>query len=375
MSAVAVFIHLGKSPAEHLWLNLARHRQIFPDVTTYLILDETRHFKRVPEGVQTYFFKRENKFLNETLFNAHDQKFRRGFWRFSLERLFALAEFHKSMPLASILHIESDVLLLPNFPWSTFTCVKTPMWNNYNLERDVSALLFYPNYEVHARTIVRIQELLSENSSHTDMTILAGLRNRYSDAFSFLPSLSNDIPELKNISNKTGAEFIEKVSQKKIFSEGVFDAAPIGMWLLGHDPRNNYGKAFIHDSSPIVSGDSIVDPSSVKYELDKRGNLFIASNFSEGKISLWCLHVHSKSLRLFSNNWERELNYYVNLTSNPTQIAFFSKSALWNMLTQSIKGRTFIRFLIGLPPIHRLRRWLSPVKRSILSKILNRNLE
>ena len=366
---MAVFVHLGKSPAKHLWLNLARHQQIFPDVKTYLILDQPRHLKNVPDGIHTHFFKRENKFLNEQIFNAHDQKFRRGFWRYSLERLFALAEFHKTIPLSPILHIESDVFLLPNFPWSTFTAIKTPMWNNYNFERDVSALLFYPNFDAHSRTIGQIQELLSQNSSHTDMTILAELRNRHNDEFAFFPSLSNYIPELKNISNKSENSFLERVSKKNIFSEGVFDAAPIGMWLLGHDPRNNYGKAFIHDSSPINSGDSLVDPSGVNYEIDDQGNLFIVSKLSGNRVNLWCLHVHSKSLRIFSKNWVPELQNYINLTSNPMQIAFFSKSALWDMFIQSIKGRTFIRFLIGLPLTHRFRRWLSPAKRSILSRI------
>jgi hypothetical protein len=368
MNSVAVFVHLGKSPVNHLWLNLQRHQRLFPQIKTYLILDEKRHLKNVPSGIEIYFFKRESNFLDESVFNAHDQKFRRGFWRFSLERLFALAEFHKSIPQKSILHIESDVFLLANFPWSTLSSVETPMWNNYNFERDVSALLFYPNYQAHAKTIRQVQELLVENPGHTDMTILAELRNRYSDEYNFFPSLSNIVAELKNSLNQCESKFIERLKCTDIFENGVFDAAPIGMWLLGHDPRNNYGKAFIHDPSPIASGDSIVDPSSVGYEMDDQGNLFLVSKLSGLKINLWCLHVHSKSLQIFSKNWDLELRKFVHMTNTPFPIAFFSKSALWNMLTQSMKGRTFMRFLIGLPLIHRVRRWISPVKHSILSK-------
>lgn len=368
MSSAAVFVHLGKSPVKHLWLNLQRHQQLFPHVKTYLILDEKRHLKNVPNGIEIYFFKRENKFLDESVFKAHDQKFRRGFWRFSLERLFALVEFHKSIPQNSILHIESDVFLLPNFPWNALESIEKPMWNNYNFDRDVSALLFYPNYQAHSNTIIRIQELLTQQSSHTDMTILAELRNRHNDDFFFFPSLSNVIPEMKNALNVSEPRFIERLSRTNIFQDGVFDAAPIGMWLLGHDPRNNYGKAYIHDPSPLVSGDSLIDPSSVGYEVNDHGHLFLISKLTGLRINLWCLHVHSKSLQIFSKNWDRELRKFVKLTDNPMPIAFFSKSALWNMLTQSIKGRTFMRFLIGLPLIHRVRRWLSPIKHSILSK-------
>ncbi len=368
MNTIAVFVHLGKYPAGHLWLNLQRHQDLFPHVKTFLILDELRHIKKVPNGVEIYFFKRENDFLDESVFRAHDQRFRRGFWRFSLERLFALSEFHKTVPQNSILHIESDVFLLPNFPWDSLNNVREPMWNNYNFERDVSALLFYPNYLAHLKTIGQIQALLTENSRHTDMTVLAELRNRHVGEFKLFPSLSSVIPELKNALNSTETKFIERVNNSEYFQNGVFDAAPIGMWLLGHDPRNNYGKAFIHDTSPIVSGDSLVDPSSVYYEMNDYGHLFLVSKSSGLRINLWCLHVHSKSLKIFSKNWDRELRKFVKLTDNPVPIATFSISALWNMLTQSIQGRTFIRFVIGLPLIHRVRRWLSPLKHTILSQ-------
>jgi hypothetical protein len=368
MNTIAVFVHLGKSPAKHLWLNLRRHQQLFPHVKTYLILDERRHAKNVPHGVETYFFERENEFLVESVFKAHDQRFRRGFWRFSLERLFALAEFHKTIPQKSILHIESDVFLLPNFPWDALINLESPMWNNYNLERDVSALLFYPNYWTHSNTINKIQGLLTENPSHTDMTVLAELRNRHTEAFQFFPSLSNVLPELKNTLNETEKKFIERVNAVDYFQNGVFDAAPIGMWLLGHDPRNNYGKAFIHDASPIVSGDSLVDPSNIAYEMNDSGHLFLVSKSSGRRINLWCLHVHSKSLQVFSKNWDRELRKFVKLADNPMPIATFSVSAIWNMFTQSIQGRTVIRFIIGLPLIHRVRRWLSPLKHTILAK-------
>ena len=368
MDLVAVFVHLGKSPAKHLWLNLQRHQQIFPKIRTYLILDERRHLKNIPSGIDVYLFKRESEFLVNDALNSHDQKFRRGFWRFSLERLFALAEFHKAIPENSILHIESDVFLLPNFPWNNLSRSQKPMWNNYNTQRDVSALLFYPNYQIHYKTILKMQDLLVEDPSHTDMTILAELRNRYSDEFNFFPSLSQDIPELKNSLNECELDFVERLKNPDVFQNGVFDAAPIGMWLLGHDPRNNYGKAFIHDPSPIISGDSLVDPSNVDYEINEQGHLLLVSKLSGRKIFLWCLHVHSKSVQIFSKTWREELNKFVKLTNNPLAIPFFSKSALWNMLSQSIKGRTLMRFLIGLPAIHRLRKWLSPLKHSILSK-------
>ena len=368
MSSVAVFIHLGKSPAKHLWLNLGRHMRLFPDIETYLIIDEERHIRNIPKDVRIIQFERKNQFLQQKNLGGHDHKFRRGFWRFSLERLFALAEFHEIIPNKGILHIESDVLLMPNFPWHEIDSVNRPLWNNYNEERDVAALLYYPNFKIHSEVITIIEDLLTKNPLHTDMTVLAEIRKMSTVPNSFFPSIASEVPDLRNLSNKVGSIFLDKIADSSFFELGVFDGAPIGMWLLGHDPRNNYGASIVHDLSPIVSGDSIIDPSCVDYEIDNHGNLNIVSRLTQKKTKLWCLHVHTKSLKLFSPTWERELREYVELARNPSEIFRFSKLTLWLMLIESIKSRTFLRFIIGLPIVHRFRRWLSPLKRSILSK-------
>ena len=373
MNTVAVFIHLGKSPAKHLWLNLGRHKRLFPEIETYLIIDEERHIRNIPKDIKIIQFERKNQFLQQEIMGGHDHKFRRGFWRFSLERLFALAEFHETIPNKGMLHIESDVLLMPNFPWHEVDSVNKSLWNNYNEERDVAALLYYPNFKIHSEIIIIVQDLLTKNPLHTDMTVLAEVRKMSTVPNSFFPSVARDVPDLKNLSNKAGSLFLEKIGDSSFFETGIFDGAPIGMWLLGHDPRNNYGANIVHDLSPIVSGDSIIDPSRVDYEMDYHGNIIIASRLTQKKTTLWCLHVHTKSLKLFSPTWECELRQYVKLARNPSEISRFSKLTLWSMLVESVKSRTFLRFLVGLPIVHCFRKWLSPIKRSILSKYLPRD--
>lgn len=369
MKTIAIFVHLGKSPVKHLWLNLQRHLRLFPDIEPFVIVDELVHLKRLPNGVSHYVFQRENSFLTDDLFNEHDQQFRRGFWRFSLERLFALEEFHSKNPQYRLVHIESDVLLLPNFPWSQLEIVDQVLWNNYNVDRDVSALLYFPSYNLHRQFLNDIQRELKTNPKHTDMTVLAAVRNTHTLNYSFFPSLAPRHTELKSELNVSPEDLITKISETKFFQGGIFDGAPIGMWLAGHDPRNNYGKALIHDSSPLRFGDSVVDPRNVAFEMDSAGNLFLQSLSNREKVTLWNLHIHSKSLKLFSENWEHELRRLVDLTENPREIPFYSFAALREMLVQSLKGGTFLRFLVGLPLIHRIRKWLSPLKRYILSKL------
>jgi hypothetical protein len=366
---IVVFVHLGKSPVTHLWRNLQRHTDLFPNIETYVILDQLVHLRKVPAGINLYFFKRENQFLNEDFYSAHDQKFRRGFWRFSLERLFALIEFHKEHPDRSILHIESDVLLLPNFPWDQLSNSEVPLWNNYNQDRDVSALIYFPNYERHQRFIENVLSELAENPKQTDMTVLAALRENNNASYSLFPSLNPELMDLMNLLNTSNLDLIEKISSSSLFEGGVFDGAAIGMWLTGHDPRNNYGKALVHDSSPLVSGDSLIDPRAIDYDMDEEGNLYLISRNTGTRISLWNLHVHSKSLELFSEGWEAELRQYVVLAQITAEIPIFKASALCEMFIQSLKGRTFLRFIVGFPLVNKSRKRLSPIKQYILSRM------
>ena len=65
MNTKAVFVHLGKSPAKHLWLNLMRHKILFPEIETHLIIDERKHIKNIPEDIDVYFYKRKNEFFEQ----------------------------------------------------------------------------------------------------------------------------------------------------------------------------------------------------------------------------------------------------------------------------------------------------------------------
>lgn len=369
MSLQVVFIHLGKSSVDHLWLNLSRHKSLFPNIEVTVILDFEGHLKNVPIGINIYLFKRSDLFLNENRFNSHDQKFRRGFWRYSLERIFAIVEYHEQMKLDQpLLHVESDVLLMPNFPWTFLASQDRLFWNIYNSDRDVSALLFSPNKNSSYQFLQQVKSALSENPAHTDMTVLSKVREHNRDIVQVFPALPRTIPELENpVSLDENA--IETAYSKLTWpKDGIFDGAAIGMWLCGHDPRNNYGNAIIHDSSPIVSGDSIIDPSSINYELNDDGSLNLISPFTNSSVPLWSLHVHAKSLEMFGEKWIYELSKYVELSWNKEQMPIFRLGALKNMLVESVKGRTLLRFLIGFPHVHALRRRFSPMKRRILAK-------
>jgi hypothetical protein len=250
---------------------------------------------------------------------------------------------------------------MPNFPFAEIALSKKLMWNAYNSNHDVAALLFSPNINSTDNLIQQIRLNLKLKPNLTDMTVLNEVwRNSDLNPTHF----SSVHPSLPEMINPKADEYAG--SEMSSGYGGIFDGAAIGMWLFGHDPKNNYGKSIIHSNLVIQSGNSYVDPSSVNYELDENGNLFaISKETTARKVPIWNLHIHSKNQNVLGVNWLHETRKYVDLANSPSQIVRMDWSVLWRMFTSSLKTRTFFRFILGIPILQPLRRRMSPVKRLI----------
>jgi hypothetical protein len=198
------------------------------------------------------------------------------------------------------------------------------------------------------------------------MTALSSLALLHPDTVQLFPALSKLAPKLFNENWQGDLKVSDALFSKAIPDTGIFDGAQIGMWLAGQDPRNHYGKIKLHESGPIISGDSIIDPSSVDYSLSKDGCLQLINKESLQSINVWALHVHSKNLQLFSKAWIEELNRYVELSKSKEPISFFDLRVLLTMAIESIRLKSFFKFILGFPYVYRSRRWLSTRIKQIL---------
>jgi hypothetical protein len=356
-----VFIHLGIAENDHLIGNMMRFLHLFPQHEVHLVTSAKTSIKDIPSSIHCHVYNPSE--ITEKQFQslAHDEKFRQGFWRFSLERLLALSVVHSLYPAEPILHLESDVLLMPNFPFESIAAVDSLMWNLYNSDHDVSAILLSPNLKTTLKLEKMILEKIQVNPKLTDMTLLNEVwRDKELDVKHFA-GFCSELPELKNESAKP----FER-SEEGVGFGGLFDGAAIGMWLLGHDPKNNYGKSIIHNESVILSGNSYIDPSAVDYELSEKGELYLVSRVEPViRMPIWNLHAHCKNVRLLGIGWEAELRKYIELSKDKDQIVIMEWSIVWKMFVMSLKTRTFLGFLLGIPLLQPTRRKLSPLKRFI----------
>ena len=102
-----VLIHLGSYPPEYFWCNLSNLLENHKNIGIDLVFSfDIEHEIFVNKRIRVFSYKASPD-VSEVLENQNiDSKFRDGFWRFSTERLFALALHAKEIPQYSYRDVE-----------------------------------------------------------------------------------------------------------------------------------------------------------------------------------------------------------------------------------------------------------------------------
>jgi hypothetical protein len=341
-----VFVHLGPVIPAHLSANIKRIQRIWPTIRITLILD---HILESPSGTDIYLYKRNSE--TQKIFSKSNQE--NDFWAKSLERLFALADYALSEDSQNvILHVESDVLLMPNFPFAEMSKIQQLTWNRYNDKKDVGALVLIPNRQMAGVFNEAIVKTVKSHPGITDMTLLSILSNELGVATTF----SNHwIPE--NESYLGTRQSLNPVLVSDFKLRGIFDPAQIGMWIAGLDPRNTFGFTKYQDKSFIENGDSEIDPSRIRFTFDQDKYL-LGDMKNEITIPIWCLHIHSKNLKLFDEGWADELDRLVSKSRNRFRFHWDIRMTV-TLIIENYYRKTLIRYMSHLPGIRKGRMWFT----------------
>lgn len=291
----AVFVHLGPKIPKHLLLNLQRQVDLFPNIKTVLIVDHAINI-RIPEPVEIYTFveSSEDSVLFQKMEENSNFGFRNGFWKYTFLRLFALGDYHDKNPENSLLHIESDVILLPNFPWKKFHNLENVAWMRVNDFNDIAALVYLPSHKKTRFFIETIRGYAEENPKTTDMFSMFKFSTENKSTHSYLPSIT---PERlrEGISIKNGCTDL-----LELFG-GYFDPLALGLWYFGQDPTNSYGVSTRYVDQ--VHHDYFAPSAKLAFTDEKLSDV--------SGIEIFALHVHSKDLSLFSSNWRESLSRFL----------------------------------------------------------------
>ena len=271
----------------------------------------------------------------------YSNSFRDGFWQKTLERFFVIDQYLKSSGSRTIFHAELDQMLfrtdrLVNAIEETEL---TGAFFPFHTATHGCASIFYCNDPLALRDFIEF--VLSAKTVTSDMQLLADWSHAQSNATFVLPTISSEI---------RSAAFLKKSEDKLIPSMvlgGIVDAAQLGQWIGGEDPRNiPIFRKPTNRHSEIGASDllSATELGELRFELDPDQTLKI--QFKDGsRTNIYNLHFHSKIHHWLLKSKENlpKLIEYTNrsqLMTIPTtrkiQIFYFLDTALRSILKSPI---------------------------------------
>lgn len=208
-----------------------------------------------------------------------NKSFRNGFIHYASQRLFLLYEYMKKYDIKHVLHLENDVLLYKKFDFKFDDKIYLTMDSD---TRGIPGIIYIPEYHLLDNLITNYQF----NQDDDDMINLGLFYNNNKNIIKTLPIIDDDTFK-KSIFNENFSEF-----------NSIFDAAAIGQYLGGVDPRNIPGNTI-----GFVNETCVVKYNKYKFTWVNNNNLNLPHIEINNKlIPINNLHIHCKNLKSFMSN-------------------------------------------------------------------------
>jgi hypothetical protein len=343
-----LFVQLGNAKSEHLIQNIELIRSMFPSIKIHCIISKYSALEiDLPDYVNRIVYTPEKKV--DKLFNANeiDLDFRRGYWRFTLERLIAIKSAYIENPESKFIHVESDVLLLPSFPFINFLNIESVAWLPNNGTSDIASIMYFPSLEKNFEFTEDLMSLLVANPRLTDMQALYKLRNLFPERYFLLPTSNSNFGNLRNPN-------LDSATKLSSIFEGIFDPAPIGMWLTGIDPKNNYGFTKYFETKKISKMQTCINPSAYSLQFVNKSRLLYQKH--DKFLEIYNLHIHSKSKKMFSPKWNNEIELLILSSFRKKVYSEFSIRLFTELIFENLSKGTLLEYMYNSPPLSFVRR-------------------
>lgn len=318
-----VFVHLGPSLPEYLE-DAVFQASLFnsPDEICVIVnkqaLEKPNNLGRfatifIAENLE--ITERHSAFRkNSTL----DKKFRDSFWFYTSERFLYLDDFMQQYNFQDLFHIENDVALfvdlkelLPIFKQEYKDQIAAVFDND---SRCIPSFI----YAANKNAMAHLAEFVVENADlgQNDMEVLGLYKKQYPAKIKNLPiipasySASYQLESTNGCKTQNDAAYSTNIDKFK----SVFDAAAIGQYLGGIDPRNG-------SSSPgFINERCLFNPEKFNYEMqiDGAGRLIPCLLFLGEYYRINNLHMHSKNLKPFLSKQFVDFKY--KFTNDPIDV-------------------------------------------------------
>lgn len=290
-------MHFGSKLPKYLLLNLKRTCELFPQFTVVLITDTQEELAIDKSNFRkSHFLMTEDyEILNKNL--NHPKEFRNNFWFTSLARIYALCDYVASNNV-EILHIESDVLIARDLPMERFAMCDRPMaYTVVGKRSGVASVMWIRNSQAAMHLRDYAEKSAQKDPMTTDMKILGQYQEDFPQSVRVLASFPiGNVGSYKSLSQ----QIIEDFTYTEYLFEGFFDAADVGRYLFGDDPRNHRGIKLLRQQLAT----SYFSPREVKYIYSEIRNFLSTASGPQNRF--YSLHIHSKDSEVFAENRIRD---------------------------------------------------------------------
>lgn len=278
-----VFVYLGKKFPGYARKSI-KFAKKYSGLDVVLVC-EKKFIRTGLDDKHTYLLSNNyKKRLSQNLANSAHAKFRKGFWLKTTERFFALEEYMQSNQIKQCFHAELDNLIFANDGLANrLNTFGSGLFLPFDSQNRAIASIMYLNSTTTLRNFCQFVDQIDGNYNDMELLALYGAINP-SGVFALPSSIENRI--LKSELLQKG---IQTINENDI---GIFDAAAIGQWYFGIDPRNSYFKIrnrFINDVAEV-------DLSEFQMRWSDKPFRFHASDKTKGRKEYLVnnLHIHSK---------------------------------------------------------------------------------
>jgi len=222
-----------------------------------------------------------------------DKSFRNGFWHLCSLRIFYLYSCIKKYNFSNVIHIENDVMCYENFDNIKNKFTENKVYATFDCNvRVIPGIIYIPNYKAFEPIIENY------NFNLNDMENLA----------KFNEDIILPLPIFINYKNYKITKLFDKFNC-------IFDAAAMGQYLGGVDPRNQGG-----DTRGFINETCLIKYNNITFNwIINENRLYQPFINIDGKyIQIINLHIHSKDLKRFLANDPKETKL-IKILSNEKQ--------------------------------------------------------
>lgn len=209
-----------------------------------------------------------------------DKSFRNGFWTLTSLRFFYIYALMEKYNLENCIHIENDVLLYYNIQILEDKLDKHYLYIPFDTyKRNIASIIYIPNHYIFKRILDNYDFTKNDMENFINIKINTNLIQNF--------------PIFPTKYAMTSEELF--VSENYHLFNFIFDAAAIGQYIGGVDPRNMPG-----DTRGFINETCIIKYNLYDIYFKENDNIkrpFITIHNEE--IPIFNLHIHSKNLSAF----------------------------------------------------------------------------